>query len=115
MKKLTYAILLVSLLMVLPTAALANSGKPPMDIQSQNGWTCIDVGDGDYHCFDPGDAKSKNVRSLNVRVFTGEGEFLGTETLWHKDIYAGQPCPQSMILTPEMLGMPFYACHHYSH
>jgi hypothetical protein len=113
MKKLLYVILLVLLLTVIPVAALANEGKPSMQNLVDRGWTCAPI--GEWHCFNPGSGKSKNASSIQVLVFEPDGKFLGTEVLWSADHYAGQPCPTDEILTPDDLGIPFYACHHYSH
>lgn len=77
------------------------------------GWECPDL--GEYHCFNPGSGKSMNTSSLQVLVFELDGNFLGTEVLWSANHYAGQPCPQDQILTPDDIGIPYYACHHYSH
>ena len=116
MKKLFYVLLLVSLLAVIPVAALANEGKPPMDRLVDRGWDCDGDVESEFHCFDPGDNKSKNTSSVNVRVFDGNKKFLGTEILWSVDTYAEQPCPQDVILDLQViLGIPFMACHHYSH
>ncbi len=111
MKKLFYVLLLVSLLAVIPVAALANGEKPPMERLADRGWECPII--GEYHCFNPGSGKSMNTSSLQVLVFELDGKFLGTEVLWRADLYAGQPCPQDDILTPADLGIPYYACHHY--
>ncbi|MES0361111.1 MAG: hypothetical protein ABUK20_09370 [Anaerolineales bacterium] len=114
MKKLMYVLLLVSLLAVIPVAALANEGKPSMERLEDRGWTCDPL--GEWHCFNPAFGKSKNTSSITVNVFELDGKFLGTEVLWSVDTYAGQPCPQDEILTPADLdGLPYYACHHYSH
>jgi hypothetical protein len=114
MKKLSYVILLVLLLTVIPVAALANEGKPSMERLEDRGWTCAPI--GEWHCFNPGSGKSMNSSSIQVLVFENDGKFLGTEVLWSADNYAGQPCPADEILTPADLGgLPYYACHHYSH
>jgi hypothetical protein len=52
-------------------------------------------------------------RTIQVKVFDEDGHFLGTEILWHKDIYAGQPCPQDALLDLEEAGLPYWACHRY--
>jgi len=111
MKKLLYTLLLVSLLAVIPVAALANEGKPSMERLEDRGWTCAEI--GEWHCFNPAFGKSKNTSSITVNVFELDGKFLGTEVLWSVDTYAGQPCPQDQILTPEDIHIPYYACHHY--
>lgn len=116
MKKILYILLLVSLLATIPVAALASEGKPPMDRLVNSDWNCIQLpGDTDYHCFDPGDGKSSNHSSLNVLVFNGDKELLGTEVLWSVGTYGGQSCPQDVLLTPADIEIPYYACHHYSH
>jgi len=113
MKKLLYTLLLVSLLAVIPVAALANEGKPSMERLEDRGWTCAEI--GEWHCFNPASGKSKNTSSIPVRVFELDGKYLGTEILWSVDTYGGQPCPQDEILSPADIGIPYYACHHYSH
>lgn len=113
MKKLLYAMLVVSLLAAIPVVALANQGKPSMENLQAHGWDCPII--GEYHCFNPGSGKSMNTSSLQLKVFDLDGKFLGTEVLWSVDHYAGQPCPADEILTPDDIGIPFYACHHYSH
>ena len=81
----------------------------------EKGWVCGGDSETEFHCFDPGDGKSKNTSSVNVRIFAGDGKFSGTEILWSVDKYAGQPCPQDQILDlRDILGIPFMACHHYS-
>jgi len=91
-----------------------------MDRLRDRGWECSQLpGDTDYHCFDPGDGKSKNTSSVNVRVFDGGKKFLVTEILWSVDTYGGQPCPQDQLLDLREdvpgIELPFMACHHYSH
>lgn len=125
MKKLLYALLVISLLAGIPIAALAdegevttNQGKVSMDRLIDQGWTCAPI--GEWHCFNPASGKKEAPASITVRVFTPDDhpnprKFLGTEILWRADIYGGQPCPQDHLLTPEDLHMPYYACHHYSH
>lgn len=109
MKKLVLVLTLLALVLALPMTALANQGRNSMDTLMNRGWECHDIA-GAFHCFDPGDANSKNSSSVNVMVFTYEGKFLGTEQLWSADTYAGQPCPQDFLI---FLG-PFVACHHYA-
>jgi hypothetical protein len=113
MKKIMYVLMLVSLLAVIPVAALANEGKPSMETLQDRGWTCALI--GEWHCFNPAFGKSNNTSSITLNVFEVDGKFLGTEVLWSVDTYAGQPCPQDEILTPADIGLPYYACHHYSH
>ena len=108
MKKAIAITLLVLLLLALPVTALA--GGTALDRTIRAGWACVNI-EGDFHCFDPGDGRSKNTSTINVKVFDGEGTFLGTEQLWRADLYAGQPCPQDHLID---LGL-YLACHHYSH
>ncbi len=109
MKKLLKVSMLAAFLLAIPFTVLA--GGPTVDRAIDAGWECVDVGDGDYHCFDPGDAKSRNSASINVNVYEGDGSFLGTEQIWRGDLYSGQPCPQDEVLT--VLGT-YKACHHYA-
>jgi len=108
MKKILSITLLTLLLLAIPATALA--GGTALDRTVQAGWTCADVA-GAMHCFDPGDGRSNNSASVNVKVYDYDGTFLGTEQLWRVDLYAGQPCPQDHLID---LGM-YIACHHYSH
>jgi hypothetical protein len=108
MKKLLMTLLLAALLLALPATVFA--GGTPLDRTKNAGWTCVDVA-GAMHCFDPGDGPSKNTSSVNVKVYDYAGSFLGTEQIWSKNVYAGQPCPQD-----ELLDLGFgIACHRYSH
>ena len=109
MKKLVLALTLLALVLAVPMTALANQGRNSMDVLTSRGWECHDIA-GDFHCFDPGDANSKNSSSVNVMVFNYDGKFLGTEILWNAETYAGQPCPQDFLID---LGF-FVACHRYS-
>jgi hypothetical protein len=108
MKKAFAISLLVLLLLALPATALA--GDSALDRAIRAGWTCVPI-EGDFHCFDPGDSRSNNSASINVKVFEADGHFLGTEQLWRADLYAGQPCPQDQLID---LGA-YIACHRYSH
>jgi len=111
MKKISAILILAALLLAIPATVLA--GATALDRTMNAGFFCADLA-GAMHCFDPGDARSKNTASINVRVFDYDGSFEGTEQLWRADLYAGQPCPQDHLidLRPEM---PYIACHHYSH
>lgn len=113
MKKLLYALLVVSLLAAIPIVALANQGKPSMENLVAHGWDCPIL--GEYHCFNPVSVNSMNTSSIQVLVFELNGKFLGTEVLWREDLYLHgmQPCPADEILTPDDIGIPYYACHHY--
>ena len=100
--------LLAALLLAMPATVLAS--VTPLQRTINAGWACADVA-GAMHCFDPGDGHSKNTSSVNVKVYAYDGSFLGTEQIWSKNVYAGQPCPQD-----ELLDLGFgVACHHYSH
>lgn len=107
MKKLLKVSLLTAILLTIPVTVFA--GGTPLDRAEDAGWVCLDL--GDWHCFDPGDAKSKNSASINVKVYDRDGNFLGTEQIWRGDLYAGQPCPQDEILT---VLVTYKACHHYA-
>ena len=108
MKKISVILLFVVLLLAIPATALA--GGTALERAEKAGWQCADVA-GAMHCFDPGDGKSRNASSVNVKVYDYDGTFLGTEQLWSVNVYAGQPCPQDHLID---LGA-FIACHHYSH
>jgi hypothetical protein len=108
MRKIISIALLVLILVALPATVLA--GETAMQRTINAGWHCDDIA-GAMHCFDPGDARSKNAATMNVKVYDYDGHFEGTEQLWNSDLYRGQPCPQSEIIN---LG-PWQACHHYSH
>jgi hypothetical protein len=108
MKKVLAISLLVALLLAIPATVLA--GGTALERTMRAGWSCADIS-GAMHCFDPGDGRSKNTASINVKVFDYDGSFLGTEQLWRSDLYAGQPCPQDKLID---LGA-YIACHRYSH
>ena len=108
MKKLLMTLLLAALLLALPATVFASG--TPLDRTINAGWTCDYIA-GAWHCFDPGDGHSKNTSSVNVKVYDYDGSFLGTEQIWSKNVYAGQPCPQD-----ELIDLGFgWACHRYSH
>ena len=108
MKKIYWILLVVALMLALPATVFA--GGTALDRAEKAGWACDDIA-GAMHCFDPGDGRSKNASSVNVKVFHYDGTFAGTEQIWSKSVYAGQPCPQDQLLD---LGFGI-ACHHYSH
>jgi len=114
MKKIFTSVLLGLVLLVVPITALAGAKGPDVDNLTTRGWECISVG-GEPHCFDPGDAKSRNGATVNVLVFDEEGQFEGTEILWlagkAPEKISERPCPQDALLD---LGFA-YACHHYGH
>jgi hypothetical protein len=107
MKKIHWILLIVALMLALPATVFA--GGTALERTENAGWTCADIA-GAMHCFDPGDGKSKNASSINVKVYDYDGTFLGTEQLWSVDVYAGQPCPQDHLID---LG-DHIACHRYS-
>lgn len=108
MKKILATMLLAALLLAIPATVFA--GGTALERTINAGWTCDDVA-GAMHCFDPGDGRSKNTSSVNVKVYDYDGSFLGTEQIWSVKVYADQPCPQD-----ELLDLGFgIACHHYSH
>ena len=107
MKKIYWILLIVALMMALPATVFA--GGTALERTENAGWTCADIA-GAMHCFDPGDGKSQNASSINVKVYDYDGTFLGTEQLWSVDVYAGQPCPQDHLID---LG-DHIACHRYS-
>jgi hypothetical protein len=107
MKKIYWILLIVALMLALPATVFA--GGTALERTENAGWTCADIA-GAMHCFDPGDGKSKNASSINVKVYDYDGTFLGTEQLWSVDVYAGQPCPQDHLID---LG-DHIACHRYS-
>jgi hypothetical protein len=90
------------------TATSADSGTA-LERTENAGWTCADIA-GAMHCFDPGDSKSSNSKTLNVKVYNYAGEFLGTEHIWLKPVNGPRQCPQDVLLD---LGFG-YACHHYA-
>jgi hypothetical protein len=109
-KKLLKVSLLAAFLLAIPFTVLAD--VTPLDRAKAAGWNCDLVIAGEAHCFDPGDAKSKNSATVNVKVYkNSDGSFLGTEQIWIGDLWAGQPCPQDVLLD---VGFGI-ACHHYSH
>ena len=110
MKKINLGLLLL-LLTAIPVVTFAHESNPDMDKLQERGWHCelIPPVDGDWHCFDPGDARSKNQGSVNVLVFDGDKHFYATEILWLK-YNGGQGCPADELLD---LGFAF-ACHHHT-
>ena len=108
MKKIFTMMLFAALLLTIPATVFASG--TPLERTMNAGWHCEDIA-GAMHCFDPGDGKSKNTSSVNVKVYDYDGSFLGTEQIWSAAVYAGQPCPQD-----ELINLGFgVACHHYSH
>lgn len=115
MKKTLSTLLMVMVLLAVPVTALAGGKGPDIDNLIRAGWVCDEI-EGEPHCFDPGDGKSRNGASVNVMVFDAEGNFEGTEILWivgnaPDDVLTERPCPQDMLIP---LGFA-YACHHYGH
>jgi hypothetical protein len=107
-KKLLKVSLLTTFLLAIPFTVLADGTA--FDRALNAGWVCDDVA-GAWHCFDPGDGRSRNSSTANVKVFNYDGDFLGTEQIWLGDLWAGQPCPQDALVF-----LPFgVACHHYAH
>jgi len=74
------------------------------------GFTCQDIA-GAWHC-----AKTwpEGQASVQVKVFSYDGAFQGTEILLRSDLYAGQPCPQEELSEYVDIG-GYHACHHYEH
>jgi hypothetical protein len=108
MNKILTTLLLAALLLTVPATVFASG--TPLQRTINAGWACEDVA-GAMHCFDPGDGRSNNTSSVNLKVYDYDGSFLGTEQIWTVNVYAGQPCPQD-----ELLDLGFgMACHHYSH
>jgi len=75
------------------------------------GFICFEWGLYDWvHCLKE---KMWGKRSVPVKVFDTDGTtFLGTELLLHKDVYAGQPCPQNDLDIWDYED-PYFACHHF--
>lgn len=90
------------------TVTHADPGTP-LERTQNAGWVCGDIA-GAMHCFDPGDGASSNVKTVNVKVYTYAGEFLGTEQIWVKPVDGPRQCPQDNLLD---IGFGL-ACHHYA-
>lgn len=93
---------------------------------TSHGWACVPIPNLGVHCFAPGVFNASP--SVSVLVYDTQdpadedAPFLGTETLIHDDLYAGQPCPpegldEYTLLPASETGFPadYRACHHYSH
>ena len=108
-------ILLVIILSVVAVSIVAADGKPHTQAQLENaGWICGAPAAPPGHCFTPGTDKRASARTIPVKVFDEAGHFEGTEILWNKNIYAGQPCPQDVLLDlEEIAGIPYWGCHRY--
>lgn len=91
------------------TTAAQAAPQTPLDRTISAGWSCAPIA-GAMHCFDPGDGKSNNAKSVNVKVYTFEGAFLGTEQIWTFPVNGVQQCPQDVIIN---VGFGL-ACHHYA-
>ena len=91
------------------TTAAQAAPQTPLDRTINAGWTCVVI-NGNPHCFDPGDGKSNNAKSVNVKVYTPEGAFLGTEQIWTFPVNGPRQCPQDVLLD---VGFGL-ACHHYA-
>ena len=109
-------ILLVIILSVVAVSVVAaNNSSHSQDQLVNAGWLCGPPAAPPGHCFPPGMDKRASARTIQVKVFDEAGDFLGTEILWHKDIYAGQPCPQDALLDLEEgeHPIPYWGCHRY--
>ena len=109
--------LVLMLSVVAVSVAAAKDGSHTQDQLVDAGWVCGPPLGPPGHCFPPGTAnRTPPARTLQVKVFNPEGEFLGTEILWHVDIYSGQPCPQDALLDLNTISggvIPYIACHRY--
>jgi hypothetical protein len=108
-------ILLVIILSVVAVSVVAANDSSHTQAQLESaGWLCDEPAG---HCFPPGTANRKApARTIQVKVFDEAGDFLGTEILWHIDIYGGQPCPQDDLLDLNAEtggGFPYIGCHRY--
>jgi hypothetical protein len=90
------------------TAAQA-APRTALDRTIAAGWNCADIA-GAMHCFDPGDVRSSNAKSVNVKVYDYAGAFLGTEQIWTFPMSGPRQCPQDQLLN---VGFGL-ACHHYA-
>jgi hypothetical protein len=111
-------ILLVIILSVVAVSVVAANNSAQTEAQLVNaGWLCGPPAGPPGHCFPPGTAnRGAPARTIQVKVFDEAGDFLGTEILWHIDIYGGQPCPQDALLdlNAETGGeFPYIGCHRY--
>jgi hypothetical protein len=109
-------ILVMSVLTALFVGLLAGPASARNVNQAQlerAGWDCALVGD-EPHCVPPNAGLVERIvrsdAAIPVMVFSGEGDFRGTELLLREDLYAGQPCPRDMVLE---LPFGYVACHHY--
>lgn len=102
----------LALLLVVALPASANKGNVTAEKLADAGWVCDNI-EGEDHCFSRA-SQIGSSPSINVMVFNTDGSFAGTEILWHNSVYAGQDCSQDPILDLNP-GLPYYACHHYSH
>lgn len=115
MKTSILAAFLLALLTV-PTMAQSRKDLTPVGRTMAAGWFCTDAIPGEWHCFPP--TMSSQTLALAVKVYldnpggASDGSFLGTEHLWSSAVYAGQGCPQDVILVEPIPG--FMACHHYA-
>jgi hypothetical protein len=119
------AIALVLLMASVAVASAHGNGNSPAQL-THAGWTCMDIPPLSVHCFRPGTDFANPAPAIAVKVFdthdptATEAPFLGTELLLRADIYAhGEPpCPQAEDGHYDDLsgeGLPYFACHHYSH
>ncbi len=95
--------------------AAARDGNVSQQQLERAGWDCSTVVAGEPHCVSPsatfGDRLAAEDPSIPVMVFGADGSFLGTEILIREDLYAGQPCPQDVVLE---LPFGYVGCHHYA-
>jgi hypothetical protein len=105
----------------------AKKGLSPAQLTAA-GWDCFVPTEGDVvHCASPGGLArvlSGDARTMTFLVFgttdptANEAPFLGTEHIVRADLFNGQPCPRDppsmeyTYLLP-ILGLDYYACHHY--
>lgn len=118
-------VMLVALVVALGASTASAGGVSPAKL-GKAGWDCLFVL-GAVHCAPPGGLArvlAGTARSMTFLVFdtadpsAEDAPFLGTEIIKHHDIFHGEPCPtdppsQEYTDLMPLLGLPYFACHHY--
>jgi hypothetical protein len=114
-----YIVLLGAFAAMLTLAGTSSATGPKLDQLQDAGWTCFrDPAAPRMVCSDPGHGRPiigdpNPPATYNFKIFTLEGDFVGTTHLIRSDLYAGQPCPQTGGQYFLITALGYYRCEHF--
>jgi hypothetical protein len=117
--RMTLALVVVAASTTLATVGWATAqGISPEQLMAA-GWTCFtDPAAPRTVCSDPGHGRPipndpNAPPSYNFKLFTLQGEFIGTSHLIRADLYRGQPCPPTGAPYLFIPPIGYYRCEHF--